>query len=292
MPSHALDGISVFDQIVQRAVFQQPFAGRLGADLGNTGHVIHGVAHQGLKIDHQRGRHAKLGRDTGHIAAFAVHGVDNHDVFIHQLGQILVAAGDHHIHALGRGSLGQRADHIVGFHSLDGQHRPAQQAHHFMDGRYLGTQIIGHGRTLSLVLGVQLIAKGGAAGVEYASHVIAFNVLLQCLQHVDHAAYGARGRAFGVSGLGTQVGHRVVGAVQVTGAVNQHQSLGIAHTKIVHAPLQSPYARCPTFYSSESGYRIRSGPNPFHSPCCCLCSSCCTGVTGQLGGAGKAQSAY
>ncbi|NYS36720.1 hypothetical protein HZZ02_23910, partial [Streptococcus danieliae] len=52
---------------------------------------------------------------------------------------------------------------------------------------------------------------------------------------IDHAADGASRRAGRISGLGAQVRHSVIGAVDVAGAVNQHQSLGIAHTKIVHA---------------------------------------------------------
>ncbi len=147
-----------------------------------------------------------------------------------QLAQVLVAAGDDHLHALGRGHVGQRGDHVVGFHAGHRQHFPAQQVHHLVDGLDLGAQVIGHGRARGLVLVVHGIAEGGARRIEHAHRVVRHHVFAQRLHHVDHAANGTRGRAGRVAGHGTQVGHGMVGAVQVAGAVYQHQGLGFAHS--------------------------------------------------------------
>ena len=99
----ALHLVRARHQRVQRAVFLQQLHGRLGADLVDAGHVVHRVAHQGLVVDHQARRHAELGLDAGDVALAVVHGVDHGDVFVDELAQVLVAAGDHGLDAaLGR----------------------------------------------------------------------------------------------------------------------------------------------------------------------------------------------
>ena len=208
----------------------QPLGSGLGADLGHAGHVVHGVAHQGLVVDHQRRRHAELGRHAGHVAPLAVHGVNDGHMLIDQLAQVLVAAGDDDVDALGRRGLRQGRNHVIGLDAGHGHHLPAQHSHHLVDGFDLAAQVVGHGRARGLVLGVHLVAEGRARGIEHADGVIGLHILPQRLHHVHHAADGARGRAGRVTGNRPQIGHGMVGAVEVAGAVHQHQGLGIAHT--------------------------------------------------------------
>jgi hypothetical protein len=82
-------------------------------------------------------------------------------MLVHQLAQVLVAAGDDHVDALGRRGLRQGGDHVIGLHAGHGHHLPAQQLHHLVDGLDLAAQIVGHGRARGLVLGVHLVAEGG-----------------------------------------------------------------------------------------------------------------------------------
>ena len=201
----------------------QPLGRRLGADLGHTGHVVHGVANQGLVVDHQPGRHAKLSLHTRHVAALVVHGVDDGDVLIHQLRQVFVAARDDHLHALGRGQAGQRANHVVGLHAGHIEHLPAHELNQLVDGLDLAAQVVGHGRALGLVGGVERVAKGGAFGVKDAGREIGAHVFAQLLHHVDHAAHGPSGGAARVARRSPQVGHGMKGAVQVAGTVHQQQ---------------------------------------------------------------------
>ena len=230
--SGALDVVGMRHHAVERAVFQQPFHGRLRAHFLHAGHVVHRVAHQGLVVHHQARRHTKFGLHTSQVTPLAVHRVDHGDVRVHQLAQVLVATGDGDVHALLRRSLRQRADHVVGLDAGHIEHLPAHQLHHFMDGWNLAAQIVRHRRAVGLVVGVQRVAEGWALGVKHAGGVIGRHVLAQLLQHVDHAADRPGGRALRVAGVGAQVGHGVEGAVQVAGAVNKQQGArrnGIGH---------------------------------------------------------------
>ena len=171
------------------------------------------------------GGHTKLGLHARHIAAFAVHGVHNGDVFVHQLRQVFVAAAHHHFKALPRCQVGQSANDVVGLYAGHIQHRPAHQPNHLMDGLYLGTQVIRHGGSVGFVLGVQGIAKGGALGVKHTGGKVGGHVFTQALQHIDHAAYSPSGRAGRVTWHRPQVGHGMKSSVQITRPVNQQQGV-------------------------------------------------------------------
>ena len=223
---HAFDLGRVLDKCLQAAIFQQPFHRRFGADFGHAGHVVHGVADQVLVVQHQVWRNAEFGFHASEVTAFAVHGVDDHDALGDQLCQILVAAADHHVPALGGGAVRQGADHIVGLHTRHVQHPHTEQAGEFMDRLDLRAQIVRHGRAVGFVLRVNRIAKGWAFGVEHAGHVGSGNLLFQGLHHVDEAADRTSGWAGGVGRVGAQVRHGVESAVQVAGSVDQQQSCG------------------------------------------------------------------
>ena len=56
----AADFVHVLENVLQRAVFFQQVAGRLGADQRHAGHVVGRIADQGLVVDHLVRRHAPL----------------------------------------------------------------------------------------------------------------------------------------------------------------------------------------------------------------------------------------
>ena len=56
-----------------------------------------------LRIDRPENSHALAALLAPQVAHLAAHGVDDGDVLVHQLGQILVAAGDDHVNTLARG---------------------------------------------------------------------------------------------------------------------------------------------------------------------------------------------
>lgn len=222
LTSHALDLVGRGDDAVERTMLGNPLGGRFGADFLHAGDVVDGVAHESQIVDDAVRRDAKLGQDTGFIQAFVAHGVDELDVGRDELGQVLVAGGDQHlVTGLGRHA-GQGADAIVGLDAGDGEHRPAEEADDLVDGLNLFAQRIRHGGPLGLVLGIPLVAEGGAGGVKDTGGVFGTRVIAQALEHGNHAMDGARGLAVRAA----QVWHRVIGAIEIAGTVNQqHQGL-------------------------------------------------------------------
>ena len=186
-------------------------------------HVVGGIAHQGLEVDHLGRRNAEFALHSGGIASFAIHRVDYGDVRIHQLAQILVAAGDDDVDALSGRGFGQGANDIVGLHALNGQHFPALQAHQFVNGVELAAQIIGHGRAVALVVGIERVAKSFTLGVEHAGRPDGWIFLGQRLHHVDHDAQRARGLAAAVGQGHAPVAAGMEGPVEVTGTIDQQQ---------------------------------------------------------------------
>ena len=236
LADHALDGAGLRHHRFQRAVFAQPLHRRLGADLVNAGHVVYGIAHQCLVVQHQVRGHAEFSLHAGEVAALVVHGVQDQDALVDQLRQVLVAAADDHVQPLRGSGPGQRTDHVIGLHAGHVEHFPAEQTHDFVDRLDLAAQVVGHGGALGLVLRIQGIAEGRALGVKDARHVGRRHILAQALQHVDHAANGASGRTGGVARHGAQVGHGVEGTVQIAGAIHQQQGIvRFAHACILPA---------------------------------------------------------
>ena len=168
-------------------------------------------------------RHAKFGSHTRHVATLAVHCVNDGDVGIHQLRQVLVTAADNHLHTQPGTRGSQCANHVIGLHPGHIEHFPAHQTNHFMDRFDLASQIIGHGRTIGFVLGVNCIPKIRALGIKHTRGVLCRDLLAQTLQHIDHPANGTCGHAAGVAGYRPKIRHGMECPVQVAGAVHQQQ---------------------------------------------------------------------
>jgi hypothetical protein len=159
-------------QLVQVAVFGEPFDGGLGAALFHAGHVVHGVADEGEVVDDEIRRHAELGGDAGLVQHFLAHGVHPAHAGLHELGQILVAGGNHHLPAGLHGLAGEGADDVVGLHALFHQQGPALGLHGLVQGFDLGAQVVGHGRALGLVVGKPVVPEGLALGIEDAGPIL------------------------------------------------------------------------------------------------------------------------
>ena len=230
LAGRSLDGGGGCDDPIQAAVLRNPFGGGLGAHLLHAGHVVHRVAHEGEVVDDALGRHAELGQDPGFIQRFVAHGVDQAHIGRDQLRQVFVAGGNQHPMTAGGRLARQGADDVIGFDAADLKHGPTQQAHHFVDGLDLLHQGLGHGRAVALVVGVPLVAEGGPGCVEHTGRMLGGVLLAQALHHGHHAVHRPRGETGGRA----QVGHRVEGAVEVAGAVDQeHQGF---HRMSVYAP--------------------------------------------------------
>jgi hypothetical protein len=67
-----------------------------------------------------------------------------------ELGEVLVAGGDHHLPAGLDGLAGEGADHVVGLDALLHQQRPAFGLHRLVERLDLGPQVVGHRRAVDL----------------------------------------------------------------------------------------------------------------------------------------------
>ena len=87
-------------QVIERTIFQQQLGRRFRTYLLHTRHVVHGIAHQNLIVQHEAGRDTKLFLHPSQVSALAVHGVDDGDVLVDQLGQVFVTAGHYDFDAM------------------------------------------------------------------------------------------------------------------------------------------------------------------------------------------------
>ena len=194
------------------------------AHAGHAGNVVDLVAHQRQEVDDQLGGQAELRLHPFHIQGLVLHGVDQGDMGVDQLGHVLVAGGDHGVAPRLGGPAGQGADDVVGLHPLDAEQRQAQRLHAGVQRRHLGAQVVGHGRTMGLVRLEQLVPEGLARSVEDHRHGAVRIVLDQPLEHVEHTLDGTGGLAVG----GGQRREGVKGAVEIGGTVDEYDG-GIGH---------------------------------------------------------------
>ena len=161
------DLIGLRDHALERAVLHDPLARGLRSDLVDARDVVDLIADQGEVVHDPVRRHAELGLDAFHVQLFIGHGVDPQRAFVHELRQVLVAGRDHGAPAAFRRLVGERRDHVVGFHALDGEERPAERLDRLVERLDLAREVVGHGGARRLVVGIHLVAKGPALGVEH-----------------------------------------------------------------------------------------------------------------------------
>ena len=152
------------EHALEVAELLQQVGGGLVADAGDAGDVVGGVALEADEVRDQLGRdavaldHALAVVDlrVGHAAG----GRHDPHALVDQLVGVAVAGDDHHGDAALLGLLGQGGDHVVGLVALD---RDVPVAERFDQGaqvRPLQLEQVRPGRSLSLVVGADLLATG------------------------------------------------------------------------------------------------------------------------------------
>jgi hypothetical protein len=91
--------VGVGDQVVEGAVLGEPLHGGLGAALFHARHVVHRVADQGEVVDDALRRHAELGGTPASSSTSSLMVLTQRTPGLHELGDVLVAGGDHHLPA-------------------------------------------------------------------------------------------------------------------------------------------------------------------------------------------------
>ena len=161
LAGRALDLGGARHQRVERAVFQQPLRGRLGADLvarrarcrpcrpPASGSRPSGAAARRTR-PRRRPRRACLSFMVSMMVMCSLTSWLRSLSPLETITSMPCSAAMH----------GQRADHVVGLDAGHGQHLPAEQAHHLVDRLDLAAQVVRHGRAVGLVLGIPVVAEG------------------------------------------------------------------------------------------------------------------------------------
>ncbi len=232
---HALEVAELADQL-----------GRgLRPDAGDARHVVDAVADQRLGVDQLLGPDAELLHHLGRADRLLLDRVQHVDAGADQLHQVLVGGHDGGAPAGGDGRVGIGRDQVVGLPvrqfdrgDTEGGGRVADQdeLRHQL-GRGLGS--------VRLVLVVEAVAEGGAAGVEDDGEMGADMILQQLGQHVGEAEHGIYRGA-------VRAGHRrqgMKGAEDEARAVDQDEMRrdrsagrqgGFSRSGIRHAGLGRP----------------------------------------------------
>ena len=156
----AADLVGGSDDAVKRAVFLQPLDGRLRPDLWNPGNVVHRVADESQIVDHLFGSNAELALHPLRIEAAIVHRIDHGHGLIDELCHILIAGRYGDVESTILALLGEGSDDVVGFDAGHLQQRHAECFHQRSNCVELLPHLIRHGWAVSLVFGIEIVAKG------------------------------------------------------------------------------------------------------------------------------------
>ena len=205
----AADFLDVGQDVVQRAVFFQQIAGRLGADQRHARHVVGRVAHQGLVIDDLIGPDAPFLPQAVAVHDLVLADVVELDAISDQLPAVLVAGDDVALPAQFVGDPGDRGDNVVGLETLVGQQGNAQGLDHAMYEGDLRLQVLVHLRPPGLVLLIELVAKRLARQVERAEEEVGLFGLQQAEQVAGEAIDGIDRLPAGAGHVGNGMEHLV-----------------------------------------------------------------------------------
>ena len=232
----ALDVAGIGHQRVEGAVRAEPLERGFRSHLRHSGHVVHGIAHESEVIHDQLRWHSELPLDSRRIEHRAVHRVDHGHPLVDELGHVLVAGRKRHPHPFRDRVPAQRADDVVRFDARHLQKRQTERLHELVDWRHLRRELFRHGRTIGLVLRVELVPEGLAAGVEDHRHVVRLRLPEQAAQHVADPVERAGRLSLRVA----EGRHRVEGPVQVVGPVDEDEVPGRFRVRRIHGAPRSP----------------------------------------------------
>ena len=188
----ALDLVGVRDDLVERAVLHDEGGRLLGADAGNAGDVVGGVALETVEVGHELGPDAVIevvhalgghDRDVGD----ALLGRDDLHVVGGQLVHVSVAREEEHLVALVLAATRERAENVIALPALALAHGHVERAEKVLHHGELLVEFGVHGRALRLVLREHLHADERLALVEGADHAIGLERLHELDEHVEEA---------------------------------------------------------------------------------------------------------
>ncbi len=194
----SFDFVRVRNDCLERTVLLQPLGSGLGSHIRYTRDVVDTIADQREIIDHAFGRYTELFQHSLSVIEGAGQCVYQGDVIVDDLCHVFVTGRDHRIDTVVGRLRRKRSDHVVGLDAFDHQQRQTQGAYDRMDGLYLHRELVRHRRAVGLVIGIDLVAKGLALGVEYHGDVCGIVIREQLSQHVGDNVDRARRLTMGI----------------------------------------------------------------------------------------------
>ena len=114
-----------------------------------------------------------------------------------ELGEVFVGTDDQHVQPRAAGLRRQRADHVIGLDTVDGDHRECHGIEQLANARKLAFQIVRRVAAIGLVLRIPVVAEGVAWRIEDHAETLRLVVLVEPPQHVEEAEHRAGGFAIG-----------------------------------------------------------------------------------------------
>ena len=163
-----LELVHPLDQLGYGAKLLDELGGGLRADALDAGDVVGAVADEGLVVDDLLGRDAALLLQRCKIELLIRVGVEKRDAVGQHLLEVLVLGdkADAEVRVLGGQAGGERGEDVVRLVSWHLEDRDAEQPGDVEHDRDLRLKVLGRGRAVALVLGVESVAEGVALAVD------------------------------------------------------------------------------------------------------------------------------
>ena len=188
--------VELFIDCGHAAIFLNQTQSALFPDALDAGVVVRRVAHQGLEVDEPLRLKAVLRPEGvgGHVLGGGAAHAGGHELdrglVCDELEGVLVAGDDDAAPALLLAAAGDGAHQVVGLPAVHLVHGHAHGGQDVLEHGHLGTQLVGHGVAVGLVVGKGQVPEGGCLPVEGDAQGVGLLLVQQAGENVQKAVDG------------------------------------------------------------------------------------------------------
>ena len=228
-PLGLFDFTGPLQQGFEIAILVDQFSGGFDPDAAHAGHIVDGIAGQGLNLHHLAGRNAEFLHHLGRADAAVADGIEHFDhAIVHELHQILVGRNNGDACAQFARKTGVSGDQIVSLKTLFFHAGDAESASGIAHQRELRDQIFRRFGAVGFVFGIKRVAEGDLARVEDNRDMTGlFTVLAVFQQFPQHVAITGDRAGRQTVGFAAERGQRVIGAKEITRAIDQIEMIAL-----------------------------------------------------------------